>query len=148
MTLGWFCIRMVHSTQVKYSFMKKCDEAFKESILERKNFKELFSKVNINGIFVAVLNSKVLGYAVLYANDFAEHEGYISLFAVLPECQGKYIGRTLLSECCAIAIRRKMKKLRLEVNKENHRAKRFYERNGFVFERQCSEISDYMVKNL
>lgn len=102
----------------------------------------------MNGIFVVAYHANVLGYAVLYANNLSEYEGYLTLIAVLPEYQGKKVGQTLLLECCDIAYNRGMKRVKLEVKRDNEKAIRFYLKNGFTFDKHCSDQSDYMVKLL
>lgn len=146
--LSSFCINMVYSTQIKYNIMSICDRAFRMPILQKDNFKELFDKINANGIFVAAYHAQMLGYAVIYANDLEYYEGFITLIAVRPEYWGQHIGTSILSVCCGIARERKMQRLRLEVRKENERAAVFYRKNGFIYEKQCSEDSIYMIKEL
>lgn len=146
--LSRFCVSMVYPTQIKYYIMSMCDRAFQISILKKDNFKDLFDKIDVNGIFLAAYHTQIMGYAVFYANDLVKHEGFITLIAVLPEYWGQQIGNKILSECCGIARDRKMQRLRLEVRKDNKRAITFYRKNGFVDEKPCSEVSMYMIKEL
>lgn len=139
---------MVYSRQIKYSIMKECDRAFQNSILKKDEFGELFRKIDVNGVFIVAYHAYVIGYAVLYANNLSENEGYLTLIAVLPEYQGKNIGLDLLLACCDIAHSRGMMRLRLEVKKDNEKAIRFYLKNGFCFDGHCSDQSEYMVKLL
>lgn len=67
----------------------------------------------------------------MYANNQKTQEAYISLLEVYQEYQGLHIGKRILKKCELIAKEKQMANIRLEVLKENYRAIKFYEKNGF-----------------
>ena len=58
------------------------------------------------------------------------------------------IGKKLLEMCCKEALNKKFKKIKLEVNKENSNAIKFYKSKGFYIVSDAGEFSFYMVKDL
>jgi ribosomal protein S18 acetylase RimI-like enzyme len=59
--------------------------------------------------------------------------------------QRQHIGGQLINWCKESALKRGMKRIRLEVLDSNEKAIRFYEKEGFIFEKKCSENSRYMI---
>lgn len=68
------------------------------------------------------------------ADDNYEGESVMNIgpLAILPEYQGKGLGRQLLRAALNFAQRKKYKKVALSVNIDNERAKELYFREGFV----------------
>jgi len=93
-------------------------------------------------------NKETCGLAVMYANDTKELTAFITLFGVLPKWQGKHLGRELMDVCSKEAIVNGMKRIRLEVDLDNHNAIAFYTRNGFIPQEVCSGSSIYMERSL
>ena len=73
-------------------------------------------------IIVAEAASAVIGFVTI------DKEGYLDQLVVAPEHWGSEVARLLIDE----AKRRSPDGITLLVNKDNIRAIRFYERNGFV----------------
>lgn len=57
--------------------------------------------------------------------------GELCNLMVTPQYLGKRVGRLLLAWCLEVARQRKLGRVFLEVRHSNHRAIRFYRRNGF-----------------
>lgn len=72
------------------------------------------------------------GVVVFYANDKEKKTGYVSLIGVKREYQNRKLGKWLLEKCIEISKEQGMLFLQLEVDLDNHVAKNFYEKNGFV----------------
>ena len=66
--------------------------------------------------------------------------GELCNLMVPPRFLGKRVGRLLLAQCLEVARQRQLTRVFLEVRHSNHRAIRFYRRNGF---RIVSRRKDY-----
>ncbi|MBE5948037.1 MAG: GNAT family N-acetyltransferase [Lachnospiraceae bacterium] len=143
------CIRNVHNTHEKQLALKICDEAFLESIIKRKDYQNLFSKINKFAEFiVAYYRGELVGFSAMYANDKIDKTAYITLIAVRTEFQGIHIGEALIKKCEEIALKKEMVAIKLEVNKSNTRAISFYRKNGFDKLEDDTQTSFYMLKKL
>lgn len=112
-----------------------CDSAFDNPVTRRIIYPELLEKIYQKGRFIFAYNGKLLGYCAFYANDSEEKNAYISLIAVVPECQKMHIGTKLLNESFETMRSYGMKQCLLEVQKKNQKAIRFYKaKNFFVME--------------
>ncbi len=102
---------------------KSFDDPFPKEVL----FVQLFLHSDLS--FVAEVNGKVVGYAICAPRE----DGYLHLlnFAVDPEYRGKGIGTKLLLSVIEEAKFLGFKGVRLEVNVNNERARRLYEKHGF-----------------
>ena len=83
---------------------------------DREFFRSVFDDTEMWGAF----DVQLVGF-IAFANGWVEH------LYVLPEWQGRGIGKTLLEIAKA-----KWPRLKLWTFEENNSAMRFYERNGFV----------------
>ena len=91
-------------------------------------------ETNSANIFVAEENGEFLGFIELAVqNDYftGEKQGYISSIAVLPEGEGKGIGKKLMKKAEEWASKQGLKVIVLEVFKSNQRAVSFYELLGY-----------------
>lgn len=135
------------STEAKKKIIQECDEAFAYPICMYHNFDELFLKIDKYAEFIAVYNEDLLGYAAMYANNYESGIAYITLIAVKRKYQNKHIGKALLDECCRMAKDKGLKKIKLEVRKDNEVALSFYRKNGFKVIEEASENSYYMLRS-
>lgn len=89
-------------------------------------------------------NGSLAGTASICASRWEKHRefGEIVSIYLLPEYMGKGIGRILLQRCIKELQKLGYDKILLWVLEENYRARRFYEKNGFV----CS--GEYMSDNI
>lgn len=78
---------------------------------------------------VARVKGRVVGYVGMWA---VVNEGHITNIAVHPVYRGQGVGTRLLSFLIAVAESREINALTLEVRQSNVRARRLYERMGFV----------------
>lgn len=98
--------------------------------------------------FECKIDGETAGILIFYANDATTNTAYISLIGVLPQWQGKKIGKKLLDYCILIARDKNMVSLKLEVDNDNISAIKFYQKNGFVFCGNKSNSSIQMIKNI
>ena len=80
-------------------------------------------------LFYLFDREKMIANAAVYLNH--GKNGYISSFAILPEYQGKGMGRKLFLAVNREARKRGITQIGLEVFETNKRAIRFYEKQGF-----------------
>lgn len=99
-------------------------------------------------VYEALNDKECVGILIFYANDKQSKTAYISLIGVKKDKEGNGIGKALLKYCEKISMQAGMCKLKLEVNKENIGAIKFYEKNGFAFIEKNSQNSFYMIKEL
>ena len=118
----------------------------KEKISSFDEYAEKLSKKA--NVVIEKINDEPVGLLVFYANDFETRTAFISLIGVSEKWQGKNVSAFLLEYCTEESVRRKMEFLKLEVDIDNGRAIRFYEKNGF---KKCGEAggsSIYMCKRI
>lgn len=78
---------------------------------------------------VARVKGRIVGYVGMWT---VANEGHITNIAVHPDYRGQGVGTRLLSFLIAVAESREIDALTLEVRLSNIRARRLYERMGFV----------------
>ncbi len=83
-----------------------------------------------------------------YFNDYIEYTAYISILSVNKEYRGKKIGYSLMKKAEDYSRNCGMKKIKLEVRKENIVAQRFYEKLGYRIIGEATNTSFYMSKDL
>lgn len=142
-------LRRVDDKDEKMFFMRECDNAFTKSVINRKDFGELFQKINRYGVFISLeYKGEPAGYAVMYANNRNDQTAYITLICIQNKYQGMHLGTLLMKECFKEAKDAEMKKIRLEVLKQDAGAIEFYKFCGFKFERQASPHSLFLYRTL
>lgn len=83
-----------------------------------------------------------------YFNDDQEHTAYLSILAVDKNYRGKHLASSLLSEFEEYALVTGMKKVKLEVRKNNLVAQTLYRKFGYIINEDASNSSYYMIKDL
>lgn len=73
-----------------------------------------------------------IGFLAIYTNDYSKKVSFISSISIVPQYQGTGISQKLLDFSIEHSRKKKMKCIKLEVNKNNTRALKFYERNKFT----------------
>lgn len=124
--------------------IKQCDSAFETPVVQRAVYPALLEKLHQKGKCIFAHNEQALGYCAFYANDSEKKNAYISLIAVVPECQKLHIGKKLLSDSFEMMRSYGMNYCLLEVRKNNQNAIRFYEANHFVMTEERDE--SYLMK--
>jgi ribosomal protein S18 acetylase RimI-like enzyme len=85
--------------------------------------------------FVAVLEGTVVGTAM---GGYDGHRGWLYKLAVLPDIQGRGIGRALVLRVVAELKARGCPKMNLQVMASNAKVIAFYEKLGFAVEERIS----------
>lgn len=80
---------------------------------------------------VVAIDGQVAGGISFYDNDKGGKRAFITQVLTAPEFQGRGVGTRLLAVCEAECLGRGMRTLGLEVRRDNHGARRLYERCGF-----------------
>ena len=93
-------------------------------------------------------NGEVIGFSAFYENDTIAHSGYISLIGVLSKYRRTGKGTELMNFVLNKMKQSGMKKVRLEVDKQNIIAQQYYIFNGFSFEEMSREDNYFMFKIL
>jgi diamine N-acetyltransferase len=97
------------------------------------DLKMLESQLENGHIFLlAEENEKELGFAGFELNYFGGKKAKLHKIYLLPEAQGKGVGKTLILEVADRARKSGQVSLLLNVNKYNQKAIDFYARMGFV----------------
>lgn len=97
-------IEIVTDTQIKRKIVGICDKAFMHGITIRKNYEEIFQKIDQNAVFIAaVIDKNYVGYAALYANNHESRIAYISMIGVVQDMQRMHIGSRLLKRCIEVS---------------------------------------------
>ncbi|NPD48066.1 GNAT family N-acetyltransferase [Lentimicrobium sp. S6] len=87
----------------------------------------------LNHKFILVfLKEKVVGFASYELNYQDLKQLMIHKVYILPNVQGRGLGKKLFVYLTEIGLKNKQKKLRLKVFHKNDKAIRFYEKNGYV----------------
>lgn len=111
---------------------------------------KLLSEMNTDGsvFYFAQHQNQIVGYLKIntgHAQTELQHEHTLEIerIYVLQEFQGLKIGQLLLEKAIEIAHQMKAQSIWLGIWEENHRAIRFYEKNGFVaFDKHIFRLGD------
>ncbi len=112
------------------------------------NIKEFSQKLHQNACVCAFENNDIIkGFAAYYANDKSQKIAFLSMIAVKEEYRREHIGSEILKFAELEAQSKGMHFLKLEVNRSNLGAIRFYTNHGYSV---CEEnpTSYYMEKEL
>ena len=86
-------------------------------------------------IWVAESESALLGYLIAVLVLSVEHQGLmgeIDEFFVLPQARSRGTGKQLLAAAEAALLQRGCLRVQLQLRRENHRARAFYDRHGYA----------------
>lgn len=113
-----------------------------DPLSERVDLDEYVDKwLKFADILLAFDKNKVIGIRVLYANDMENKCAHGLLLSILPEYQGRGIGRKMYHLSINLAKNRGMTKFFLFVHYENRIAIKLYKSLGFVeIERNLPKI--------
>lgn len=113
-----------------YNFLMKIDNNMIPPLSKRvciKNYAEKLSKYA--DIFYVQVGEIDCGHCAIYINH--KEESYISSFGVLPEYQCMGIGNLLIQNVIQNVADRGIRKISLEVHRDNEKALRLYSNAGF-----------------
>lgn len=122
------------SSEEIYKYLEDNSDIFIPPLTNRVNLTEYSNKIYLYAWQVWAIdsnNDKLAGFMACYFNDKVNNIGYITTISVKKEYQGKKVGYNLLNTAINYAREKDFKKIKLEVNKKNVNAMKFYYRNGF-----------------
>ena len=125
-------ISNIYEQSWKHAYKGIVPQEFLDSIPHGKWVKSLGAKDRTH--FAAELEEKLIGTASVCPSRWENHRdcGEIVSIYFLPEHMGKGYGRALLERCIGELEKQGFDRIILWVLEENSRARRFYEKNGFV----------------
>jgi len=117
------------------SFIPETDlKAYFDIYYERGAFSALFIDPSAHGC-IAEVGGRAVGYARTHFNR-KEKRLYLTAFYLLPDVQGRGIGKRLMKAVEEHAAERHVGEILVGVMVQNGRALRFYEKAGFQFTRE------------
>lgn len=134
-----------------YTAIKNAYEQMRCTFPDLENiYEEYLKKISRTADVFCVKTDKekVCGFLAMYNNDSINHIAYITLIGIDEKYRKHHIGSMLLSKGIEFAKTQGMTQIRLEVNKSNETAIKFYKKHEFEFENVATEKSFYMRKIL
>lgn len=113
------------------------------------NLEEYAKKLSkfANNFEITNKDDKRLGIISFYANDSINNIAYITLIVVDKEISNRGIGSILINFAEDYCKNKGMKKMKLEVMKDNVNALKFYSKHKYTIVEE-SEKTYYMIKNI
>ncbi len=113
--------------------LASCDENFVPHLSLRVALNEYSSKIYNNAVrFEAWSEGALVGLMATYCNDLKCGTAYITSVSVLADTMGRGVASRLMSDCIRHAESVGFQRLELEVDQNNTKAIRLYEKKGFV----------------
>lgn len=142
-------IKKIKNPERIINILTDFDDVFSPSISEKIDDKTNYSiKLSENAQVYVVENHQNIAFISFYANSKIDKTTYITFLGVKKESQNMKLGKKLLQLCYEQSLNLGMEKVKLEVQKNNKIAIKFYENNGFSYFSDASIDSYYMIKNL
>lgn len=150
-----FLIEKIRDKVIIYDTLKAFNPYFLEPIKSTdKELMEYADKLaNLSEFVVAKNGEEIVGLIVYYMNDIVNKIGYITLIVVKPDYRkdgiiGALAMGQLLNYARIEGVNAGIRKVRLEVDKENTHALKLYEKYGCIYMGDASEKSIYMMYDL
>lgn len=143
-------IEIVSSSQTISKIIKEFNLEFPQPLDELVGDLDKYAKKLAQYAICAIVKKEgiILGYIIFYMNDKENKTGYITQIAIDKKYRGTGIGMKLIQYCIDTAIEKGFNTIRLEVDKKNESAIKLYEKMQFVYEKEASKNSDYMMREL
>lgn len=123
-------------------FFKIMDSVYIPPLNTQVNIHEYANKIiRYADNFMLFLNKEGIGIISLYVNDFLKKEAFITSIGILPGYHGNKLAYKLLNFAIDYSVSKKMRKIKLEVSKENRKAIGLYIRNNFYVEDELNNNS-------
>ncbi len=137
-----FEISNIYEKSWKYAYKDIIPQSYLDSI-PTGQWANSIGKIGMNNL-VLTENGLIIGTASFCKSRWEKYGDYGEIVSIyfLPEYIGKGYGSCLLNSCIDELNKIGFNKILLWVLEENHRARAFYEKNGFI----CS--GDYLTDNI
>ncbi len=131
-----FEISKIYESSWKYAYKDIIPQNYLDSI-STGQWADSIGKIGMNSL-VLIEYGKIIGTASFCKSRWEKYSEYGEIVSIyfLPDYIGKGYGRLLLDKCIEELKRRGFSKVLLWVLEDNSRARKFYEKNGFI----CSEV--------
>ena len=142
-------IRTLTDKQAIAEAITACAEAFHDQTCnDPAKILGFAEKFPAKAYFLAAYDDdEVKGFAAFYCNNYENMTAFISMIVVVSNYQ-YHGGTVLLSTVKDICKKNGMKKIRLEVADDNHKALSFYTKRNFVFEAAARKGTSFYVLSL
>ena len=129
-------ISNIYENSWKYAYKNIIPQDYLDSI-PTGQWVNSINKVGMNNL-VIIEDRLIMGTASFCKSRWEKYSNYGEIVSIyfLPEYIGKGYGRLLLNKCIEELKQCGFSKILLWVLEDNHRARSFYEKNGFI----CSEV--------
>ncbi len=116
-----------------YSHLSECSESFEPPLEQKVNISEYAKKIaERSTTFEAWFEDKLVGLVAAYFNDKQKGKGYITNVSTAREYLGNRIASSLVKNCIEYAAENDFSEIGLEVNANNQKAIKLYEKFGFM----------------
>ncbi len=106
---------------------------------------KIYEKSTVLGV---VVSDEIVGFAAVYINNRETRQAYLTYIAFLEPFTRMGLGKGLLDQVITIVSDCGFTSIKLEVKKDNARARKFYKKQGFLELCDASENSIYMIRYL
>lgn len=129
-------ISSIYERSWKHAYKNMIPQAYLDSIPPGQ-WVNIANKTGMNHL-VVIEDGQMIGTAGFCRSRWEKYSDYGEIVSIyfLPAYMGKGYGRLLLNRCMEELKQCGYDKILLWVLEENHRARKFYEKNGFI----CSEV--------
>ncbi len=129
-------ISKIYESSWKYAYKDIIPQNYLDSI-EAGQWADNIYKAGLKSL-VLIEGGRIIGTASFCKSRWEEYNDYGEVVSIYfrPDYIGKGYGRLLLNRCIEELKQCGYKKVLLWVLEDNHRARKFYEKNGFI----CSEV--------
>lgn len=129
-------ISNIYESSWKYAYKDIIPQEYLDSI-PNGQWANSIGKAGMNNL-ILIENGRIIGTASFCKSRWEKYSDYGEIVSIyfLPDYIGKGYGRLLLNKCIYELKQCGFSKVLLWVLEDNHRARKFYEKNGFI----CSEV--------
>ena len=115
---------------------------------EKVHYSDFSKKLSKNAeVYIAFQNNEPVGITCFYANDNINFCGYITLIGIINSKQKAGFGKNIMDFTFLKMQEKRMKSVKLEVDKDNLNAYGFYEHIGFYKVGETSKTF-YLLKEI
>lgn len=128
-----FEISNIYESSWKYAYKDIIPQEYLDSIPTGR-WADSMGKAGMNNL-ILIEKEKMIGTASFCRSRWEKYSDYGEIVSIyfLPDYIGKGYGRLLLNKCMEELKQYGFSKVLLWVLEDNHRARKFYEKNGFVY---------------